>query len=256
MDGEERNRVALEPHRLRHYLLRRLVPQRQSQRREQRRERIRQQFGNAASPVFPSLSRCLPFERRAWFGQRGHRPRLHNKDPPMAHGPFDVHRLAVELLDLHAQPCQFRGLCRLQRGSFALVDWDRLFARTFMQSHRHDFFAGDFLRCNCPRLLLDDDRVRCNTAADDRFAHAPCCVDHQFVARARHGIHGEDHACGFGQNKLLHDDGDAYVFGSNPLSLAVTDGAPRPQRGPAPPDRIDHLIAAAHVEVRFQLARE
>ena len=107
-----------------------------------------------------------------------------------------------------------------------------------------------------PVCLFDDDRVWRNAATDDRLAQTPCRVDHQFVARARHRIRGEEHASDLGRNQLLHDDGDADVFRPDPLSLAVADRAPRPQRRPAPLDCMDHFIAAAHVEVRFQLARE
>jgi hypothetical protein len=51
--------------------------------------------------------RDLPIERGARLGQCRHRARLQNEDLPIGHRPFDVHRLAIKLLDLHAEAYQF-----------------------------------------------------------------------------------------------------------------------------------------------------
>ena len=90
-------------------------------------------------PYFPfGLGKGQSSDARG-SGKRGDRRRLEDEGAAVVERPFDVHRHAVQLLDLHAQTRQLAGLGRLERRPLATVRRHRLlrvppFDRTVIMS--------------------------------------------------------------------------------------------------------------------------
>jgi len=64
---------------------------------------------------------------------------------------------------------------------------------------------------------------------------------------------GEEDTSGLGGDQALDHHSQAQSLEADVAPRPVADGARRPQRGPAAPDRIEHLVDAFDVEVGLLL---
>ena len=186
-------------------------------------------------------------------GDRRDRPGLDHGQLARRECPLDVHRLVIQLFDGQTDP---RQLARPGRGEHrrrpqAGRRGDRLGARAI--GHGHRLLAARLVADQRPRHPVDDHDVGGNVTGHDGLAEAPVRANHDLVVPGADRIDGEHDAGRLREHELLHHDGDAHLAGLDAVPGAVTDGPRRPQRCPAPPDRVEHGRLAADVQVRVML---
>ena len=188
--------------------------------------------------------------------KRRDRPGLDDGERTFGQCPLDVHRHAVELLDLHAHVRQFGGLCVVQHGCAAqrLGDWVLL--RATFQQHGHHLLVSRLARKHPAGRLVHRERVWRHLPAHDGLAQAPGRREHGLVALAGDRVGGEQNARRLRRHQHLHDHRQADRALVDAVPRPVTDHPRRPQRGPAPPDRVQHTAGALDVEERVLLAGE
>jgi hypothetical protein len=148
-------------------------------------------------------------------------------------GPLDVLRGGVERLDAAAHRSELDQLHVAQRELRADAR-HRVDAPTTARHRGHRLGAqGAF---DHPSAVGDHVVVGLDLARDQGLAETVRGVDHHPVAPAVEGVGGEHHPRDVGGDELLHDDRERHVVVPDARTLAVPDGAGRPQRRPA----VDH----------------
>ncbi len=216
-----------------------------------RRDRVEHPLERAEGPPHPELVRGVDVLRQ--LVQRRDRPRLQEPEPAVRDRPLDVLRRAVLDLHLDREPRHTGELLVVER-PFLAGALSRLDAAA-REGHGHHGLLAAYSLEHLPAVAAHD-VVRDDLAGDQRLAEAERRVDDHAVAGARQRVGGERHTGRLGRDLALYDHGERHLVVRYPCLRPVADRAGRPQRAPAPYDRVQDGVGADDVEVRVLLARE
>ena len=168
---------------------------------------------------------------------------------PVAERPFDIHRLAVELLDLHAQPRQLGGLREAPARPAAAGRRARAL-RGCLPASRTVITSLSAISCDSiARVCLSTMNVSGVTCPPTIASPSPQAALIITLSRAPvRGLAVKRMPATSAGTSCCTTTASATSSGADALTRAVAEGAGRPQRRPAPLHGLQHLLAAADVE--------
>ena len=119
----------------------------------------------------------LPWFRRFRFGQGRDRTGLENYEFISSQRPLDIHRIAVQVLNLHSQPHEIDGFTIGEHRRAPLFLRYRPFFRTAPKKHGHHLLVSRLATEYMVQRFIHNKRVGSHHPTHHRLAQPPGGVD-------------------------------------------------------------------------------